>query len=261
MEVNMSLPNTNPKTWNIYFVRGTESGKIMIAKTTREPDVVIKGLKIPEQCVLIKSILGTQKLREQLHEEFSSLAIPDSTNWYKPHPDIIARIDSIEDYDGDKPPPPPRPYNPREYEDPYFYCSMCNSQEEDENGLLQLEDDYSDWGSVHIYMGHRGTGYLCRECAFQGGLTNSVFRHFLKHRVKLDPFWNEADESFLSMCSDEGEIDEKIRFAWIKCRVFVRNMLGNIIVENPNIDLNSIRSSIIKRFDNWSEEKRIFKNN
>lgn len=253
----MGLPNTTPATWNIYFVKGTESGKIMIGKTKRDPEIVVNTLAVAEKCVLIKSILGTLKLREKLHEEFTSLAIVGAKNWYKTHSDLMARIDSIEDFDGGELPPPTPVYQPRKYVNPYFYCCICGSEAIDESMLLQLDDDYKDWGNVHdSAYGSIGSKHLCRQCAYQGSLTNSVFKQFRENRMHLRPYWTENDEVFLSKCSHEPYIYEAIRFVWIKCRVFVRNVLGSIIIENPNIDLNTIKSSILERIDNWMDEDK-----
>jgi len=248
----MELPDTTPKTWNIYFVRGTESGKIMIRKTDRDPEFVLNTLAVHENCDLIKSILGTSKLRENLHQEFESLAIDAAKNWYNPHPELTNRIDSIQDFDGEEPPPPTPISQPkkREYVNPFFYCELCGFEAVDESMLLQLDNDYIDWGSLHDPMYEsKASKHLCRECAFKGGLTNSVFKHFRENRMHLAPYWDENDEIFLGKCSNEPDIYEGVRFIWIKCRVFVRNMLGRVLIENPTADLNTIRSSIIEQIE------------
>lgn len=189
------------KVWNIIFLQMPGAGWITVKKTSRAPSVAMESLKLPVD--LIKTISGTMALHKSLKTEFEPHSVSGHDDWYSPVPELLARIDSIEDYDGgEPPPPPPEPEAPRHYEDPYYYCSGCNDQfdEYEKDDLITVGEDYTDYGEVHLY-GSLEHGHLCRRCALGGGLTNIIYPIFYENRMSLSPYWEQSDESFLSKCS------------------------------------------------------------
>ena len=235
------------KVWNIFFLSMIGTNWITVRKSTRTAEEVIGSLKLPVDP--IKSILGTEKLEKNLKVEFEPHSVKGHENWYKPVPELLARIDSIEDYDGEEPPPPPpEPKVWRQYEDPHYYCSSCNGQFEVETDVVALDSDYIDYGGVH-YSGDLKHGYLCNRCALEGGLTNIIYPEFYSKRESLAPYWEQSDENFLSKCSDDGPIDESCIYIWIKARVLTRTLYAMFIENHPSGSISDAKDFIIEALE------------
>ena len=87
------------KTWNIVFIQLSDLGYITVKKSSRTPEEVLKSLKLP--CDVIKTILGTFHLEKSIKAEFEPHRVSNYEGWYHPVPEVLERIDSIEDYDGE----------------------------------------------------------------------------------------------------------------------------------------------------------------
>ena len=53
------------KIWTIYFAQATESKRIKIGKTTRNPEKVLARLNSSEALVLLKTVKGTLALTQR----------------------------------------------------------------------------------------------------------------------------------------------------------------------------------------------------
>ncbi len=247
------------KTWNIIFIQLADLDYITVKKSSRTPEEVIKSLKLP--CKVIKTILGTFHLEKSIKAEFESHSVSSYREWYHPVPEVLKRIDSIEDYDGEDPPPPPRePKVSRyyeNYEDPHYYCTGCNGQfeEYEKNKLIDVGEDYTDYGDVH-YMGIASHRYLCSQCALEGGLTNIIYSTFFANRETLDPFWNERDEEFLSICSNDDPLYEGIKYVWVKASVATRQLYALFIGQHPTANIREAKNFILEVFKSKGEEER-----
>lgn len=245
------------KTWNIIFIQLPDLGYITVKKSSRTPEEVMKYLKLP--CDVIKTILGTFHLEKSIKAEFELHSVSNYEGWYHPVPEVLERIDSIEDYDGEgPPPPPPEPKVRRRYERDemnYRYCSSCNSQFEEHewNNLIDVGEDYIDYGDVH-YMGSIGHGYLCSRCALEGGLTNIIYPTFYFNR-ESHPYWDERDEEFLSICTDVAPLNENIKYVWVKASVFTRVSYASFIVGHPTGNISDAKDFILKILEPKEEEE------
>ena len=195
--------------------------------------------------------------------------------WYTSSPELLARIEAIEDFDGGKPPKPkPEPeYKEYKREDMSACCGcgtwLSDEYNEEPIDVLTLgeSETYRDYGEIHgeeeminADAWSKSDDYMCRECALKGGLTNLIYPLFSTIRENLSPFWTQTDEKFLSMCVDTTEIHETTRYIWVKARVFTRKCLAAFIEQNPSGDLNAAIRFIlaeIRRSDsaNLSESK------
>jgi len=235
------------KTWNIVFIQLSDLDYITVKKSSRAPEEVLKSLKLP--CDVIKTILGTYHLEKSIKAEFEPHSVSNYEGWYHPVPEVLERINLIEDYDGEgPPPPPPEPKVWVEYEDPYYYCSSCNGQFEVESDMVAIDSDYRDYGDTH-YGGVPNHGYLCRSCALEGGLTNIIFPKFYSKRELLSPYWEQSDENFLSKCTDDGPVYESYRYIWIKARVLTRTLYAMFITNHPNGSISDAKDFIIEALD------------
>ena len=99
------------KIWTIYFAQASESKRIKIGKTTRNPETALASLNSSEELVLLKTVKGTLALSRDLHAEFEMLQVEGlQKGWYTSSPELLARIEAIEDFDGGEPPKPkPKP--------------------------------------------------------------------------------------------------------------------------------------------------------
>ena len=240
------------KTWNIIFIQLSDLGYITVKKSSRTPEEVMKSLKLP--CDDIKTILGTFHLEKSIKAEFEPHSVSNYEGWYHPVPEVLERIDSIEDYDGEEPPKPKPQPKPQKYErEDIAACCGCGTWLSDEYNEKPIDiltlgesETYIDYGEIHgedeIMNAHawsKSDDYLCRECALKGGLTNLIYPLFSIVRENLSPFWTQTDEKFLSMCVDTTEIHETTRYIWVKARVFTRKCLAAFIEQNPSGDLNA----------------------
>ena len=245
------------KTWNIIFIQLPDLGYITVKKSSRTPEEVMKYLKLP--CDVIKTILGTFHLEKSIKAEFELHSVSNYEGWYHPVPEVLERIDSIEDYDGEGPPPPPPEPKVRRryerYEMNYRYCSGCNGQFEEHewNNLIDVGEDYIDYGDVH-YMGSLGHGYLCSRCALEGGLTNIIYPTFYFNR-ESHPYWDERDEEFLSICTDVAPLNENIKYVWVKASVFTRVSYASFIVGHPTGNISDAKDFILKILEPKEEEE------
>ena len=165
-----------PKTLTIFFAQGTETKRVKIGSTNQTPEVGIKAFRaqLSEEVTVLKTIVGTSALAKSLRQEFKPLQV-NNLKWFNPHPELLARINSIEDHDG-KPPkaksePKPKHHYHYEYE---MHCCYCNIYDESQimdrgrSGFLTTNDNHRDWGGIAIY-GWTGSNKLCWECALDGG--------------------------------------------------------------------------------------------
>ena len=208
------------KIWTIYFAQASESKRIKIGRTTRNPETVLPSQNSSEELVLLKTIKGTLPMTRDLHAEFETLQVEGlQKGWYTSSPELLARIEAIEDFDGSEPPKPePKPepkYKEYKQED-MSACCGCGTWLSDEYNEERIEfltldgsDTYTDYGEIHDEMDKvnadgwsKSDDYLCRECALKGGLTNLIYPLFSTIRKNLSPFWTQIDERFLSMCVD-----------------------------------------------------------
>ena len=264
------------KVWTIYFAQAIESKRIKIGRTTQNPEKALANLNSSEELTLLKTVKGTFALTRDLHTEFEMLQVEGlQKGWYTSSPELLARIESIEDFDGGEPPKPkPEPKRKEYIEEDKSACCGCGtwlSYEYNEKRIdfLTLGGSltYRDYGGIHDEMEimnadawSKSDDYLCRECALKGGLTNLIYPLFSTTRENLSPFWTQTDENFLSMCVDTTEIHETTRYIWVKARVFTRKCLAAFIEQNPSGDLNAavrFLLTAIKRIDseNLSESK------
>ena len=240
------------KTWNIIFIQFPDLSYITVKRSSRTPEEVMKSLKLP--CDVIKTILGTFHLEKSIKAEFEPHSVSNYEGWYHPVPEVLERIDSIEDYDGEEPPKPKPQPKPQKYErEDIAACCGCGTWLSDEYNEKPIDiltlgesETYIDYGEIHgedeIMNAHawsKSDDYLCRECALKGGLTNLIYPLFSIVRENLSPFWTQTDEKFLSMCVDTTEIHETTRYIWVKARVFTRKCLAAFIEQNPSGDLNA----------------------
>ena len=266
------------KTWKIIFIQLSDLDYITVKKSSRTPEEVLKSLKLP--CDAIKTILGTFHLEKSIKAEFEPHRVSNYEGWYHPVPEVLERINSIEDYDGEKPPKPKPEPKPRRYEQvDRDACCGCGTWLSDEYNEKRIEvltlgesETYIDYGEIHDEMEvmnadawSKSDDYLCRECALKGGLTNLIFPLFTNIRENLSPFWTQTDEKFLAMCVDTAEILETTRYIWVKARVFTRKCLAAFIEQNPSGNLNAAIRFIfaeIRRIDsaNLSESESNPKN-
>ena len=243
------------KTWNIIFIQLADLDYIIVKKSSRTPEEVMKSLKLPGE--VIKTILGTFHLVKSIKAEFEPHSVSNYEGWYHPVPEVLERIGSIEDYDGgDPPPPPPEPKAPRYYEDPHYYCRGCNGQfeEYEKDILINVGEDYIDYGDVH-YDGIANHGYLCGQCALAGGLTNIIYPTFFANRETLHPFWDERDEEFLSRCSDDVPLYEGIKYVWVKASVATRQLYALFIGRHPTANISDAKNFILEAFELKDEEE------
>ena len=268
------------KVWTIYFAQASESKRIKIGKTTRNPETVLVSLNSSEELVLLKTVKGTLAMTRDLHTEFEMLQVEGlQKGWYTSSSELLARIESIEDFDGGEPPKPkPEPKHEEYEQEDMSACCGCGTWLNDEYNeklidflTLSEMDTYRDYGEIHgedevMNAGawSKSDDYLCRECALKGGLTNLIYPLFSTIRENLSPFWTQTDEKFLSMCVDTTEIRETSRYIWVKARVFTRKCLAAFIEQNPSGDLNATMRFIlaeIRRIDstNLSESKSLEK--
>ena len=264
------------KIWTIYFAQATESKRIKIGKTTRNPEKVLARLNSSEALVLLKTVKGTLALTRDLHAEFERLQIEGLQNgWYTSSPELLARIEDFEDFDGGEPPKPKPEPEYKEYKrEDMSACCGCGTWLSDEYNEEPIDvltigesETYRDSGEIHgeeemmnADAWSKSDDYMCRECALKGGLTNLIYPLFSTIRESLSPFWTQTDEKFLSMCVDTTEIHETTRYIWVKARVFTRTCLAAFIEQNPSGDLNAAIRFIlaeIRRIDsaNLSESK------
>ena len=264
------------KIWTIYFAQASESKRIKIGKTTRNPETALASLNSSEELVLLKTVKGTLALSRDLHTEFEILQVEGlQKGWYTSSPELLARIEAIEDFDGGEPPKPkPKPeYKEYEREDMSACCGCGHwlSDEYNEKPIdfltLGESETYADYGEIHDGMEtmnadawSKSDDYLCRECVLKGGLTNLIYPLFSTTRENLSPFWTQTDEKFLSACVDTPEIHETTRYIWVKARVFTRVCFTAFIEQNLSVDLNAAIRFIlaeIRRIDsaNLSESK------
>ena len=240
------------KTLTIFFAQGTETKRIRIGRTEQTPEKGIAAFQaqLSEEIVLLKTIEGTRDLVNSLQEEFEPLRV-NNLKWFNPQPELLARIDSIEDHDG-KSPPVPKPQAKYRYKPPITccYCNTSNNiQVEDKgrSGFLITNDNHRDWGGIAIY-GWTGSNKLCWECALDGGYTNDIFEIFRDNRQWLYPFWQERDEEFLAQC--DVEISKaSILYIWEKARIFTTETLGRFFAKNPSGDLNEAKRFLLEYFD------------
>lgn len=169
-------------------------------------------------------------LTRDLHTEFETLQVERvQKGWYTSSPELLARIEAIEDFDGDEPPKPEPKPKPRyiEYEEEDLPaccgCGIWLSDEYNEKPInfltLDESNTYRDYGEIHDEMDmmnaagwSKSDDYLCRKCALKGGLTNLIYPLFSTIRENLFPFWTEVDEKFLLMCVDTPDIHETTRY-------------------------------------------------
>ena len=249
------------KIWTIYFAQTTESKRIRIGRTTRDVEKALASLKSPEPLVVLKTVKGTLALIRDLHEEFESLALEQQTQWYTSSPELLSRIEAIEDFDGSEPPKPkPEPkYEKYESED-ITACCGCGRWLDDEfygeiTDFLTLDEDesYIDWGEIHdqdermdAYASSKcDNHYLCSKCVLKGGLTNLIYRTFYVSRTNLSPFWTQTDEEVLSECVNMDMVHEKDQYVWVKARIFTRKILAQFFESNPSGDMNAAKLFII----------------
>ncbi|MYB93775.1 GIY-YIG nuclease family protein [Candidatus Poribacteria bacterium] len=264
------------KIWTIYFAQGIESKRIKIGKTTRNPETVLASLNSSEEFVVLKTVKGTLALTRDLHAEFEMLQVEGlQKGWYTSSPELLDRIESMEDFDGGEPPKPePKPEYKEYKPEVRSACCGCGTWLSDEYNKKPIDfltlgesETYIDYGDIHGEMEimnadawSKSDDYLCRECALKGGLTNLIYPLFSTIRENLAPFWTQANEKFLSMCVDTTEIHETTRYIWVKARVFTRKCLAAFIEQNPSGNLNATIRFIfaeIRRIDsgNLSERK------
>ena len=242
------------KTWNIIFIQLADLDYITVKKSSRTPEEVMKSLKLPGE--VIKTILGTFHLEKSIKAEFELHSVSNYDGWYHPVPEVLDRINSIEDYDGENPPPPPpEPKASRYYEDPYYYCTGCNGQfeEYEKDILIGVDESYTDYGDVHY--GFAGHDYLCSQCALGGGLTNIIYPTFFANREALRLFWDERDEEFLSKCSDDSPLYEGTKYVWVKASVATRQLYGQFIGRHPTANISDAKNFILKVLELKDEEE------
>ena len=270
------------RIWTIYFAQATESKRIKIGRTTQEPEKALASLNVSEALVLLKTVKGTFALARDLHTEFETLQVEGlQKGWYISSPELLARIESIEDFDGGEPPKPaPEPEYKEYKQEDRSACCGCGTWLSDEYNKQRIDvltlgesETYRDYGDIHgedemmnADAWSKSDDYLCRKCALKGGLTNLIYPLFSSIRENLSPFWTQTDENFLSMCVDTPEINETTRYIWVKARVFTRKCLAAFIEQNPSGDLNAaIRFLLaeIRRIDsaNQSESIRLLSRN
>ena len=240
------------KTWKIIFIQLSDLGYITVKKSSRTPEEVLKSLKLP--CDVIKTILGTFHLEKSIKAEFEPHRVSNYEGWYHPVKEVLERIDSIEDYDGEEPPKPKPQPKPHKYErQDIAACCGCGTWLSDEYNEKPIEiltlgesETYIDYGEIHDGMEtmnadawSKSDDYLCRTCALKGGLTNLIYPLFSIMRENLSPFWTQTDEKFLSICVDTPEIHETTRYIWVKARVLTRKCLAAFIEQNPSGDLKA----------------------
>ena len=264
------------KIWTIYFAQASESKRIKIGRTTKNLEKALANLNLSEELTVLKTVKGTLPMTRDLHAEFETLQVEGlQKGWYISSPKLLARIEAIEDFDGDEPPKPEPKPEPKYYEEEDLpACCGCGRWMSDEYNEKPIEfltlnesDTYIDYGEIHdedekvnAASWSKSDDYLCRECALKGGLTNLIYPLFSTIRENLSPFWTEIDEKFLLMCADTPEIHETTRYIWLKARVFTRKCFAAFIEQNPSGDLNAAIRFIlaeIRRIDsaNLSESK------
>ena len=266
------------KIWTIYFAQASESKRIKIGRTTRNPETALASLNLSEELILLKTVKGTLPLTRDLHAEFETLQVEElQKGWYTSSPELLARIEAIEDFDSEEP-PKPEPKSESKYkeyeEEDMSACCGCGRWLSDEYNeklidflTLDESDTYMDYGEIHdedekvnADAWSKSDDYLCRECALKGGLTNLIYPLFSTIRENLSPFWMQTDEKFLSVCVDTPEIHETTRYIWVKASVFTRVCFAAFIEQNPSGNLNAAIRFIlaeIRRIDsaNLSESK------
>ena len=136
----------------------------------------------------------------------------------------------------------------------YFYCRRCNGEFESNTNFLALDENYFDWGNIHIY-GETNHDWLCHPCAVAGGLTNVIFDEFHSNRELLYPYWQLHDEEFLAKCIDDV-VNERIRYVWIKAQVFARIMRAKFLESNPLGNLNDLKHFILAYIDKQLTSKQ-----
>lgn len=244
------------ETHTILFLQTTETKRIKIGQTKKTPEEAITAWQkeLSEEIVLLKAIVGTPVLAKSLKEEFKALRV-ENLIWFNPHPELLARIDSIEDHDG-KSPLPPKPET--KYRDkPEITCCYCNTSDEVQimqggrRGFLTTNDNHRDWGKVAY--GWAGTNKLCWKCAHNGGFTNDIFEVFRDNRKWLHPFWQKKDEKFLTQCDVEVS-DTAILYVWEKAQMFTTEILGIFLTKNPLGDLNETKHFLLAYLNEVVEE-------
>ena len=182
------------KIWTIYFAQASESKRIKIGRTTKNPETALANLNSSEELVLLKTVKGTLALTRGLHTEFEMLQVEGlQKGWYTSSPELLARIESIEDFDGEEPPKPKPEPEYKEYKREYMpACCGCGTWLSDEYNeklidflTLGESETYIDYGQIHdedekvnADGWSKSDDYLCRECALKGGLTNLIYPLF-----------------------------------------------------------------------------------
>lgn len=241
------------KTLTIFFAQGTETKRVKIGHTSQTPENGIKAFRsqLSEEVTVLKTIVGTSALAKSLREEFELLQV-NNLKWFNPHPELLARINSIEDHDG-KPPKAESEPKPKHHYESEIHCCYCNTNDElqimdgGRSGFLTTNNNHRDWGGVAIY-GWAGTNKLCWECALDGGFANDIFEVFRDNRQWLHPFWEERDEEFLAQCDVEIS-NASILYIWEKTRIFTTETLGRFFSKNPSGDLNKAKRFLLEYLD------------
>ena len=242
-----------PKIQTIFFAQGTETKRIKIGLTGQTSEVGIKAFRaqLSEEVIILKTIVGTLALAKSLRGEFKALQV-NNLKWFNPHPELLARIDSIEDHDG-KPPKPESEQEPKHYYKPEISCCYCNTSDDIQmmdqvrGGFLTTNNNHRDWGGVAIY-GWTGSNKLCWKCALNGGFTNDIFEVFRDNRQSLHPFWHKKDEEFLAQCDLEIS-DAAILYIWEKAKIFTTETLGKFFAKSPLGDLNEAKRFLLECLD------------
>ena len=209
----------------IYFAQTVKSKHIKIGKTSRDPETRLKEIQLPEEIILLKAIKGDASLEAQLHEEFTSHAL--GREWFEPHPDLLRRIELIEDWDGNPPPTPAstsvRSKSRSQQDDNSFvYCAYCNAQVDTRvEDYLDMTESYPDMVSPHwagkMMIGTLGmiTGHdhACAKCTKDVGFTDYAFDFFKAHADWRDAYADSLTGNYLDI------------YIWLKANVLVEEIL------------------------------------
>ena len=190
--------------WTIYFAQTSNSKRIKIGRTRNNLEKTLANLNLSEELTVLKTVKGTVTMTRDLHAEFETLQVEGlQKGWYTSSPELLARIEAIEDFDGDEPPKPEPKPEPKSIESETEYlpaccgCGIWLSGEYNEKPIdfltLRESETYIDYGEIHGEMDtmnaagwSKSDDYLCRECALKGGLTNLIFPIF--SAIRENPF-------------------------------------------------------------------------